>query len=303
MGFLIPNKENNFCPKIIKGGFLVFYLALVLFVVALTPPFSEIKLDKLFAQLTQENILLQVNPVRQEEGILELRVNKKLERAAKLKAEDMINRGYFSHMDPDGQKPWVWLERENYDYAAAGENLAIDFYEPKDVVFAWLNSPTHAKNILNSYFTDIGIGVAKGKINGQEAIVVVMFLGKEMTPNLQSAVMKKPQVILATASPDKLIVETKVDEKILEKENLILSNNGNFLPKIESYNQKSTEVKFFIASNLIYKIRLVLTIFFSILILWALVTLTVKKEKPFLRIFNSFFILIFIFSLWLPEIL
>jgi len=47
-----------------------------------------------------------------------------------------------------------------------------------------LASPSHAKNILNRDFEDVGIGIAKGEINGRETIVVVMFLAKQAEENL-----------------------------------------------------------------------------------------------------------------------
>lgn len=168
MKALLSKKALFFCAVLAVFCFIIIFL-----------PLTEFKISKLLADLTQQTIISQINPVRQSSGLPGLQVNGKLNQAAQLKAEDMIARNYFSHKDPDGKAPWVWLEQVGYDYSAAGENLAMDVSDPEVLKNAWLNSPSHAKNILNTNFTDIGVGVAKGKINGKKTIVVVMFLAKE----------------------------------------------------------------------------------------------------------------------------
>jgi hypothetical protein len=135
----------------------------------------------LFASLTQDAIVANVNPVREGEGVAPLHPDPLLAEAAQRKAEDMFARQYFAHIGPEGELPWVWLERVGYHYAAAGENLAIDFSDPNAVVNAWLNSPTHAANIRNNLFTDIGVGIANGTFEGRETTIVVMFLGRKLS--------------------------------------------------------------------------------------------------------------------------
>ena len=168
MKTLLSKKALFFCAVLAVFCFIIIFL-----------PLTEFKISRFLANLTQQIVITQINPVRQSYGLIELQTNEKLNQAAQLKAEDMIARNYFSHKDPDGQTPWVWLEQVGYNYSTAGENLAMDVSDPEVLKNAWLNSPSHAKNILNSAFTDIGVGVAKGKISGKKTIVVVMFLGKE----------------------------------------------------------------------------------------------------------------------------
>ena len=43
-------------------------------------------------------------------------------------------------------------------YRSAGENIAMGQRTPSEVVTAWMNSPGHRANILNSSFTRIGVG-------------------------------------------------------------------------------------------------------------------------------------------------
>ena len=101
-----------------------------------------------------------------------------LTNAAQMKANDMALKGYFSHIGPSGEKPWFWFEKIGYKYSYAGENLAVDFTESEDVTEGWINSAKHKANLLNTNFTEIGIGVAKGMFEGHETTFVVQFFGK-----------------------------------------------------------------------------------------------------------------------------
>ena len=67
------------------------------------------------------------------------------------------------------------------------------------LVTAWLNSPSHARNILNGYFTEIGIGVASGKIDGQETTVVAMFVARPITPVLETIIAQKEQEVIKSS--------------------------------------------------------------------------------------------------------
>ena len=46
-----------------------------------------------------------------------------------------------------------------YEYSALGENIAYGYSGAADVMNAWMNSPAHRANILESMFTQIGISV------------------------------------------------------------------------------------------------------------------------------------------------
>jgi uncharacterized protein YkwD len=51
------------------------------------------------------------------------------------------------------------LKRVGYLYQRSGENLAAGPLSPTDIVYAWLGSEHHKKNLLDSRFTEIGIGI------------------------------------------------------------------------------------------------------------------------------------------------
>ncbi|MBI5004417.1 hypothetical protein HZC00_04990 [Candidatus Kaiserbacteria bacterium] len=106
-----------------------------------------------------------------------LKVNPVLVAAAQTKADDMAAKGYFAHTSPDGTDPWHWFAEAGYQFDYAGENLAIDFSDSADVERAWMNSPTHRENILNTQFTEIGIATAVGMYQGRMTTFVVQEFG------------------------------------------------------------------------------------------------------------------------------
>ncbi len=124
-------------------------------------------------QSGQEQALLDdTNRARTDDGERPLRWNERLYAAAETRAADMFSRQYFDHVAPDGQTPWAVVSRE-YAYTEAGENLAIDFKNPADAVPAWLKSPSHRANLLDSRFEDTAIAVVQGTMNGRATTIIV----------------------------------------------------------------------------------------------------------------------------------
>ena len=182
----VPSEANSHRPYVLRKRAFMAYGLFVLFTFVMLTPMRDVHFRHFLASITEGLVIAQVNPDREQLGLLPLEPHEKLTQAAQLKAEDMIGRGYFSHEGPSGEKPWVWLERVGYRYATAGENLAVDFSDPTVLVNAWLASPSHARNIRKGYFTDVGVGVAHGALLGRNTTVVVMFLGREITPTLEA---------------------------------------------------------------------------------------------------------------------
>lgn len=113
------------------------------------------------------------NTDRSARGLETLTMDPTLVAVAQAKANDMASKGYFSHISPEGLDPWHWFKTIGYEYSFAGENLAIDFSDSGAVERAWMNSPTHRDNILNSKFTKIGIATAQGTYQGRTTTFVV----------------------------------------------------------------------------------------------------------------------------------
>jgi uncharacterized protein YkwD len=99
-----------------------------------------------------------LNADRAQNGLPLLKWNSKLASLAEKYGQDMINRGYFSHYNPEGQSPFDRMRIDGIDYSYAGENLAINT-GVSAAEQAFMNSPGHRANILNSNYTEVGIGV------------------------------------------------------------------------------------------------------------------------------------------------
>jgi uncharacterized protein YkwD len=70
----------------------------------------------------------------------------------------MVDKNYFSHTSPTYGSPFDMMKTFGITYHTAGENIAYGYPTPESVVNGWMNSEGHRKNILNSSFTEIGVG-------------------------------------------------------------------------------------------------------------------------------------------------
>ena len=104
-----------------------------------------------------------INDIRAQYGLSALKANAELSRVARIKSQDMHDRGYFSHSSPTYGSPFDMMKSFGIRYRTAGENIAMGYRTPQSVVDGWMNSEGHRANILNSSFTEIGVGyVASG---------------------------------------------------------------------------------------------------------------------------------------------
>lgn len=199
-GYFIPHKGNNHKPHLLEIGALIVFIALALgieaaFLSEIAPQFTG---SKYTAIVLPEALVTQTNEARADNSLQTLVTNEVLVDAAQRKANDMAEKGYFSHITPDGKEPWYWLAQAGYDFSAAGENLAVNFTESEDVTEAWLNSPGHRANILNGNYTEIGIATAKGVYKGKNTVFVVEFFGIPKTNSVAVAPARvtRPEVVV-----------------------------------------------------------------------------------------------------------
>ncbi len=101
-----------------------------------------------------------VNHERRIRGLRPLTGIYNLSRVASKHAQDMYHKGYFSHRSLDGRTLGNRLREENIRYSAAGENIAMGQKTAQKVMIAWMKSPGHKRNILNSKYKKIGIARA-----------------------------------------------------------------------------------------------------------------------------------------------
>jgi uncharacterized protein YkwD len=123
----------------------------------------------------EQQALTLLNNDRAKNGLKALNANSKLTSVAESHAKDMISRGYFAHNTPEGKTPFQRMKEAGITYSTAGENLAINS-SVAAAETAFMNSSGHRANILNSSYTDVGIGVVQNS-SGQ-LYVVQEFIGK-----------------------------------------------------------------------------------------------------------------------------
>ena len=116
-----------------------------------------------------------INKQRNANGLSPLKENSEIQRVARIKAQDMVNNNYFSHISPTYGSPFDMLKSFKISYNTAGENIAGNSSN-SSAVTAWMNSSGHRANILNGSFNQTGIGVVTGSKYGK--IYVQMFIGK-----------------------------------------------------------------------------------------------------------------------------
>ncbi len=180
----IPHEYNDYKPHILReiSVTIISFIAIVLLSVSAVT-ISYIKNNDLTATVLPSVLVDLTNDARLANNQKVLTRNPALDEVAKMKAEDMARVGYFAHTSPTGVTPWHWFNKAGYSFKYAGENLAINFSESVDVENAWLNSPTHRANILNSHFTEIGIATIDAVYQGIPTTFVVQAFG---TPALNN---------------------------------------------------------------------------------------------------------------------
>lgn len=119
------------------------------------------------------------NNTRKQINLKPLVVSEELTKLAKLKMDDMKNNQYFDHYSPTKKSLKNFLDDINYDYIYAGENLARNFDNNKELVQAWLDSPTHRYNMLYPNFDEVGIYYDYVNLDGTDQLVTVMIFGKK----------------------------------------------------------------------------------------------------------------------------
>ena len=94
------------------------------------------------------------NSARSQNGYAALVEDGALSEAAAVRAREIARS--FSHTRPLGASFSSALSESGVSYLRAGENIASGQKSAFEVVNAWMNSPGHRANILNSSYSRIG---------------------------------------------------------------------------------------------------------------------------------------------------
>lgn len=94
------------------------------------------------------------NSARSQNSYAALVEDGALSEAAAVRAREIARS--FSHTRPSGASFSSALSESGVSYLRAGENIASGQKSASEVVNAWMNSPGHRANILNSSYSRIG---------------------------------------------------------------------------------------------------------------------------------------------------
>ena len=130
---------------------------------------------------TLERILLKtINRWRYDRGRQILIEKIDLQKIARDYSQDMADRSYFSHLDPEGRKIGERLLASGISFQSAAENLAKlvhgDF-EPSSILQAWVASQSHRENLLDNNFSETGLGIFQNTKN--EIFITQIFVEPE----------------------------------------------------------------------------------------------------------------------------
>jgi hypothetical protein len=153
------------------------------------------------SNVNQQKLIELTNTQRQKLGLGTLSENSALDQAAAAKAANMFAENYWAHYSPSGKDPWGFMTGAGYKFSVAGENLAKNFQNSDDVVVAWMNSPSHRDNIVNSKYKEIGIAVANGVINGEETTLVVQMFGTPTSGFATAAAPAQAEIAAVATTP------------------------------------------------------------------------------------------------------
>jgi uncharacterized protein YkwD len=116
------------------------------------------------------SVLCLVNRARENHGLTPLEYNDALRESATVHSRSMVSSGSFSHYGPGDSTMTSRILKAGY-LAHAGsfrlaENIATGWGRAEGsalaIVHAWMHSPEHRRNILDSGLRDFGVGVARG---------------------------------------------------------------------------------------------------------------------------------------------
>lgn len=114
---------------------------------------------------------LLLNDERIDAGIATVTENSVLNGIAQDHAEDQVRNNYLDHTSLDGSNVGDRALAGGYNYRFIAENIARGFDDEGEVIDAWMASPGHQENILDTRAEEFGLG--------REESTWVLLLGTE----------------------------------------------------------------------------------------------------------------------------
>ena len=138
----------------------------------------------------EDRVFELINVEREKNGVEPLKQVSRIQEIARDHSQDLIDREYFGHDDPEGNGPtdrareaeYICEHRGSY---GLGENIAgvgslssytvkdgVRVYGPwwrtgdsiaRELVYMWMNSEGHRANLLRTHYKATGVGIALGE--------------------------------------------------------------------------------------------------------------------------------------------
>ena len=122
-----------------------------------------------FLAEVEGEVLRLANEARRQQGLPPLAGDQTLTAAARRHSGDMLARGFFSHVNPDGLSASQRLPRgysrimrqsgENI-WMGSGQNTYNPRYLAGAIMASLMASPGHRQNLLDPHYNHLGVGVA-----------------------------------------------------------------------------------------------------------------------------------------------
>ena len=111
----------------------------------------------------RQGILEAVNRERKAAGKKALKLNSFMNETAQEKAEDMYKLGKLNHYSANLGYIYNQFSEHGIRSVDYGENIALTYsYDTEGVMRVWMNSDGHRESILESEYTDLGVGYKDG---------------------------------------------------------------------------------------------------------------------------------------------
>ena len=98
------------------------------------------------------------NQARVDNGLAPFSWSVQLAAVAEAHSQDMCDRDFFAHINPDGLTPFDRMHEAGLSFGFAAENIAYGSPDAQVIHDGWMNSPGHRANILNGNLRQLGIG-------------------------------------------------------------------------------------------------------------------------------------------------
>jgi uncharacterized protein YkwD len=139
----------------------------------LTPPPSQPPVASSSSALrpagaAESRIFDLINAERQHQGLAALTYNPRLDRMAKIQAQNMARFQKMAHVLPEAELPTLVSRAQyvGYSFGRIAENVALGYPSAETVVQGWMASKGHRTNILNPDIAETGIAIARSSAGG-----------------------------------------------------------------------------------------------------------------------------------------